>query len=247
MKILKIGTFNIQHGKDHVYYLETKKERIDFPLMASVIRAEELDICALNEVREESETPVGIDQAKEIAACLGYHYVFGKAIDFRGGAYGNAIVSRYPITRTRLHPIAIPKDQRLHEHSYYEDRVLLEADISVDGEILTLFACHFGLAPDEQEQAVKIIRAAQAETKTPIVLLGDFNVTPVTDIYRDLSETFTDAADGTRDDFTFPSHAPSRKIDYIFTSGACRSADFRVSAHVASDHRAVLTTLTFPV
>ena len=247
MKTLKIGTFNIQHGADHVYYLETKKERIDFPLMASVIRAEELDICALNEVREESETPVGIDQAKEIAACLGYHYVFGKAIDFRGGAYGNAIVSRYPITRTRLHPIAIPKEQRLPEHRYYEDRVLLEADVDVDGEILTVFACHFGLAPDEQEKAARIIRAAQAETKTPIVLLGDFNVTPDTAVYRSLAETFTDAADGTRDDFTFPSHAPSRKIDYIFTSGACQSADFRVSAHVASDHRAVLTTLTFPV
>lgn len=247
MKTLRIGSFNIQHGADHLYHLETKKERIDLPLMASVIRAEGLDICALNEVREESETPVGIDQAKEIADCLGYHDVFAKAIDFRGGAYGNAIISRYPITRTRLHPIGIPKDQRRETHRYYEDRVLLEADISVDGEILTVFACHFGLASDEQEKAVRIIRAAQSETATPIVLLGDFNITPDTDVYRTLCETFTDAADGTRDDFTFPSHAPSRKIDYIFTAGACRSANFRVSPHIASDHRAVLTELTFPV
>ena len=246
MQVIRIGTFNIQHGKDHMFYRETGTERIDFSLMASVIQKERLDICALNEVREESETPVGVDQAKEIASRLDYHFAFAKAIDFRGGGYGNAIVSRYPITRTHLHPIGIPKEVRA-KGFYYEDRVLLEADISVDGEILTVFACHFGLAPDEQALAVKIIRAAQEKALHPIVLLGDFNVTPDTDIYRALSESFTDLADGMREDFTFPSHAPSRKIDYIFVSGACRGTDFRVSDAIASDHRAITATVSFPL
>lgn len=245
MKAIRIGTFNIQHGKDHPYYLETKTERIDLPKMASLIREESLDICALNEVRNEEAVPGLVNQAKVIADCLGYTFYFAKAIDFRGGAYGNAIVSRYPITRVKTYPIAIPKESRIDGGHYYENRVLLMADIDVDGAILTVFACHFGLSPDEQALAVETARRALCETAHPVVFLGDFNVTPSSEIYASIAKNFTDAAPAGVNCFTFPSHAPNRKIDYIFTAGSAAAEDFTVCPQVYSDHRAVRATVYF--
>ena len=240
---VRIGTFNIQHGRDHLRYLETKTETIDLALMASVIRENALDVCALNEVRDEENTPVACNQAKELAALLGYHYHFAKAIDFRGGGYGNAIVSRYPIRSVRTYAIAIPKSERLDGGHYYEDRVLLSAELDVNGTPLTVLACHFGLAPDEQSLAVETAKRALAETHHPVILLGDFNVRPDSEIYRALAETFTDTSDGSKPDFTFPSHAPNRKIDYIFTASGARAGAFTICPRPASDHLAVYVDL----
>ncbi|MBO5271057.1 MAG: endonuclease/exonuclease/phosphatase family protein [Clostridia bacterium] len=243
MKTLRIGTFNIQHGQDHVKYLESKQDVIDLPRVASLIRAEGLDICAMNEVRNEENTAVAVNQAKVIGEALGYHYYFAKAINFRGGAYGNAIVSRYPIVKTVLYPIATAKEERVGKH-YYEDRVLLAADIDVDGEIVTFLVCHYGLAPLEQERAVAIAREVVQKAEHPVVYLGDFNVTPASDVYAQICTFLTDAADG-GDNFTFPSHAPSRKIDYIFTGNGASAKDFRICPEVVSDHCAITVELTF--
>lgn len=243
MKTVTIGTFNIQHGRDHAKYLETKTETIDLPLMASVIRDEVLDICALNEVR--NDVAIGrYDQAKAIGEALSYHWRFVKAIDSMGGEYGNAIVSRFPILSVKTYPLSVPKDARTKGH-YYEDRVLYAAELDVDGEILTVLGCHFGLAPDEATLAAETAARVLGETDHPVVLLGDFNVVPESPVYAMLTEHFTDAADDRDPYFTFPSHAPSRKIDYVFTANGAEATAFTVCPEVASDHRAVKATVTF--
>lgn len=243
MKQLKLGTFNIQHGRLHPRYLETKTETIDLEAMASVIRSEGLDACALNEVRND-EAVGSLYQAREIGESLGYHWRFIKAIDSMGGEYGNAIVSRYPILSVKVYPLVIPMDVRTPGH-HYEDRVLYSADLDVDGEILTVLGCHFGLAEDEATLAAETAAQALSETTHPVVLLGDFNIVPTSAIYGLLKKHFTDAADGTDPYFTFPSHAPSRKIDYIFTANGARADGFAVSKEIVSDHRAVTATVTF--
>ena len=246
MKTIQIGTFNIQHGADHKVYLASKKDYIDLPQVAEVIRSLRFDICALNEVRNEENTPVAVNQAKVIGEALGYHYYFAKAIDFRGGAYGNAIVSRYPIVKTLCYPITTTKEERGEPpHPYYENRVLLAADIDVDGEILTVLVCHYGLIPLEQTRAVEALRTALSEAKHPVVYLGDFNVTPDSDIYKEIASLLTDAASGEADHFTFPSHAPRKKIDYIFTGEGATAEDFTVAEVVASDHFPITAKVTF--
>ena len=47
----------------------------------------------LQEVWEEEDE----SQADKIANLLGYEFVYGKSFDFDGVAFGNAIVSKYPI------------------------------------------------------------------------------------------------------------------------------------------------------
>ena len=241
---LRIGTYNIQHGKSHRIYLAEKREVIDLSLFSDMIREKSLDVCALNEMRNQEMTEGLCNQAKVIGDALGYEWFFARAVDIRGGEYGNALVSRYPIKKVVTYPIAVPKSERT-TGEYFEDRVLLCADIDADGKIFTVMSCHFGLARSEQEKAVEIIREAVLQNPYPVVLLGDFNVTPDSDIYAALAELLSDAEHCSENKkFTFPSHAPNRTIDYIFTYGDCSTDHFCVAPEVRSDHLMVYTDLS---
>ena len=55
---LKIGTYNIQHGKHHGHFLKGGREVIDLPGDAAVLRGAGLDICGLNEVRNQEQVAV---------------------------------------------------------------------------------------------------------------------------------------------------------------------------------------------
>ena len=91
---VSVGTYNILHGLNYPKWLNGTEE-IDLTLVSDAIREMKLDICGLNEVRNQEEVPGLCNQAKVIAENLGYHYVFGKAINYRGGEYGNALVTRH--------------------------------------------------------------------------------------------------------------------------------------------------------
>ena len=101
---------------------------------------------------------------------------------------------------------------------------------------MTVLVSHFGLNPDEHENARDTLAGLLEPERC--VAMGDFNVTPESDILRPLRERMTDTADAfTEPLLSFPSDAPDRKIDYIFASRdlAVLSAD--IPAVIASDHR----------
>ena len=240
---LLIGSYNILHGRDYPYYLQTKEERIDLAQTASAIRDLKLDICGLNEVRNQENVAGLCHQAKEIARELGYYYAFGKAINHRGGEYGNALVSRYPILSTKVIPIVVPAEERI-EGQAYEDRALLCAEILVDGQKITVLVSHFGLNADEMEKAVAVVRDVAAGCDTPLMLMGDLNFKPDSPFYDALCGIFRDTAAIGEDPFhTFPSQKPDRKIDYVFISDAWETVDAYVPNVQYSDHRPYVTEL----
>lgn len=241
---LNIGTYNIQHGCDHAYYLANKQERIDLAGVAEVIRANGIDVCGLNEVRNQEGHEGLCDQAKAIAEQLGYHAVFAKAIDLRVGEYGNALVSRYPIEA--FHTVAIPAPAKEHRvgNGGYEDRVLLVAELTVDGERLTVMVCHFGLNPEEMQLAVDTVKQELLTVRTPVILMGDFNFTPDSAYYPQLSAVLKDTAEPIEAPLTWPSEAPTQKIDYLFRSDSL-TVERRWSPDVLqSDHRPIFLTVT---
>ena len=243
---VKIGTYNIQHGKKYSRFLETGEEKIDLLGVADVIRDAGVTICGLNEVRNQETVPGLCNQVKVIAEALGYHYVFAKAIDLRnGGVYGNALVSKYPILHWRTVPIAVPEAERVERKHKYENRVLLIAEIEVEGRMLTVLICHFGLNPDEIDEAVETIRRELSALETPIVLMGDFNLTPDTDSYTQLASLLRDTAREPERPLTFPSDKPDRKIDYVFVSKDVISSDVCVPAILQSDHRPYFLQIDF--
>ncbi|MBO5222222.1 MAG: endonuclease/exonuclease/phosphatase family protein [Clostridia bacterium] len=231
---LSIATFNIQHGKDYAHYKATGEEKIDLKLMADTIRAMNVSVCGLNEVRNQEEGGL-VNQAKVIGEHLGWNYAFVSAIPIKNGYYGNALVSRYPITAVKSVPIVTTPEER-GEGKHFENRVLLVATVQAEEKQITVMSCHFGLNPSEMDKAVQIVLDEGETVTTPMVFMGDLNLMPDNFRIQKLREAFTDSATvGEGDMLTFPSIDANRKIDYIFAKN-CKLLSSEVPQLVAADH-----------
>ena len=214
---------------------------IDFPIIAKTITDFGADFVGLNEIRGEGEHAEYTAQTERLAALTGMkYYYFAPALDVpNGGPYGNAILSKIPIVKAENIPVPDPCPKKYK--GYYETRCVLKAEL--EGGI-TVLITHFGLNPDEQENAVKTV--LDNLEKNRCVLMGDFNVTPEAPVLAPIREKMTDTADFfDSPKQSFPSDKPDRKIDYIFVSSDIEVKSADIPAIVASDHRPHVAEIDF--
>ena len=224
---MKIMTFNTQHCLDYI------NRRIDFSLMANTINDLNADIVALNEMFDNSHLEEFDHQTEKISKLTTLPYFFfAKAINDPAGEYGNGILSRYPIKSAESIIIPDPSPKQV-EGGYYETRCLLKAHLE-NG--LTVLVTHFGLNPDEQENAVKTVMEHLQDEKC--ILMGDFNVTPDDKVLLPIREKMKDTGDLFKEEkLSFPSDKPEIKIDYVFVSPDIEVVSADIPSIVASDHR----------
>ena len=223
---MKIMSFNTQHCKNYI------TGEIDFEVMANAIKLCGADVVGLNEMRGEGPHPDFTAQTERLSELTGMkHFYFAPALHLKKGLYGNAILSKYPIERAENIPIPDP-DAKKYD-GYYETRCVLKA--TLNGGI-TVLVTHFGLNPDEQENAVCTVLAHTVQEKC--ILMGDFNVRPGDPVLVPIREKMKDTADlFEKELFSNPSDAPTHKIDYIFVSPDVKVVAADIPAIVASDHR----------
>ena len=233
MKTLKVMTFNTQHCLDYL------AQKIDFEVMAEAIRKEEPDIVGLNEMRgagQNEEYAAQVDILSELTGMKYFH--FAPAIEFPGGGpYGNGFLSRIPIEKAET--VMIPDPVEKKYDGYYETRCILKA--TLEGGI-TVLCSHFGLNPDELENAVSTAVKNLAPQKC--ILMGDFNMRPEDKMLLPIREKMRDTADAFAGErLSWPSDKPQVKIDYIFVSPDVRVVSADSPATVASDHRPHVATV----
>lgn len=223
---LTVLSYNIRHGQG-------MDGRIDLERTAAVIRAAGADVVALQEVDRRTARSGGVDQPAELARLTGMHVVFGRAIDYDGGEYGNAVLSRQPALSSNVHPLP-----------GQEPRALLE----VRFKDLLFFASHLDVTRTEalrRQSAEKIIEIARARGKLPAVLAGDLNTVAGSETLNTLATGWQIAgADVERP--TVPVAEPRRQIDWILYRPAAgwRVESIRVIAEkMASDHRPIVAVL----
>ena len=132
---LRVLTYNIHHGQG-------TDERFDYERLARIIRGLSPDIVALQEVDRKTERASGIDQAARLAELCQMHYVYGQAMPFQNGQYGQAILSRFPIAKTIVHTLP----QRLGR----EPRVAVEAHMVVEGIGPLVFVGNAPMSPGQR-------------------------------------------------------------------------------------------------
>ena len=93
-RVLRVLSYNMHHG-------EGVDGRLDLPRIARVITRARPDVVALQEVDRETLRSQHVDQAAELARATRMHVVFGANIDLQGGQYGNAVLSRWPLSDAR--------------------------------------------------------------------------------------------------------------------------------------------------
>ncbi|GAB3987726.1 hypothetical protein GCM10028807_08790 [Spirosoma daeguense] len=229
-------TYNIHHCNP-----PSAGTNIEIDAIARVISKEKPDLVALQEVDVNTErSGKGVDQAKELARLTGMHYFFSKAIDHQGGDYGVAVLSRFPILESIRY--TLPVDPAIGG----EIRTI--AAITVDvakGKKITFASTHLDLKEDNRVIQSELIVKHFGDSKTPMILAGDFNALPDSKVIQYFDKMFTRSCQECG--FTIPVKNPNRTIDFImYKSGSTFS---NVSTRVideqyASDHLPVVADLT---
>lgn len=226
---MRLVTWNIHGGWG-------RDGRCDPGRIAALLQEMKCDVAALQEVNGGAE--VG-DQASFLGRRLGWSVAWGPNLLLRGHPYGNAILSRFPISRTRNYDLSVPSR---------EPRGCLRADLLLpDGGSLHVFDLHLGLSGGERRKQAAMLFSADLLRDTaleaPLVLCGDFNMwSPLPGpIFRLLRTALLDAAVVARSRrATYPSALPLLRLDRAYVdkgisvTGCGVVNDSRTRA--ASDH-----------
>jgi len=239
------------------------------PAVLETVAALDPDIACVQEVWIDGADSSAARVAERLG---GFHHVEASRLDVEGVGFGNAIVSRWPITGHQVLALPAPAGRD-------ELRTCLRADVETPSGPVQVFCTHLNWRFDEshvrQEQVRAIARfVADAPQRTyPPVLCGDLNAAPDSDEVRMLTGraavpverlVFHDAWEvagsgpGTTWSNANPHAAldlePDRRIDYVLVGwpkaggrghvAACEVVGTEpVAGVVPSDHYGVLATL----
>jgi endonuclease/exonuclease/phosphatase family metal-dependent hydrolase len=242
---IRVLTYNIFAGND-------LERRSNLARVAALIDTLRGDIVLLQEVDRLTGRSGGVDQPSVLADATGMHVVFGRSIDFGGGEYGNAILSRWAVRSVRV----LPLDSLLPTTvaaDVQEARTALHVVIETPAGPVHVVNTHL------DHRAGSAIRPAQAlsllayladavPADQPLILGGDLNAVPDAVEVRALRSRFVDTwlECGAGPGFTFRTDRPDRRIDYILLSGPPRCASARVVERPLSDHLPVFAEIVLP-
>jgi endonuclease/exonuclease/phosphatase family metal-dependent hydrolase len=253
---LRIMSFNIRlpAESDGVDYWETRK-----PLAVTMLREQAPDVIGLQELVKS--------QADYLARELPAYAWFGRGRNADGGGEhmgvfyrkdrlkvvesGDFWLSDTPdvpgsITWNHLYP-------RMVTWALFEQRS--------DGKRFYLFNTHLPYREQDEAARIKGVQAiarrlAALQAGVPIVLTGDFNTAPDTEVHAVLARTLQDAwttaprVEGSDATFHAFTGTPDRRIDWIFVRGvqleSITSVTTRWNHRYPSDHFPLVATLRLP-
>jgi len=216
--------------------------RLDVGRVSEVIARLKPDIVALQELDVGRARSGGVDQAHQIAQRLKMGFHFHPALKVEEELYGDAILTALPQRLIQSGPL--PGHPRIPQ---LEPRGALWLAVQVEGREVHILNTHLGLVPREQQiQAAWLAGPSWLGHPTlegPTILLGDFNATATSVVYRTLAAKLEPArrlAPNKASTSTFPSALPVLRIDHIFVSPEIEveqiTAPFEPWTRAASDH-----------
>jgi endonuclease/exonuclease/phosphatase family metal-dependent hydrolase len=226
---LTVLSYNIHHANP-----PSEPDKIDLEAIANVINESRADLVGLQEVDVHTiRSGKSSNQAEVLGEMTGMHVFFSRGIDYQGGEYGTAILSRYPIKQAER--FELPNLEGLQA----EPRTLAVVTVAVEGKWVKFANTHLDYTNGENNllQVNKILEMFKGE-ESPIILVGDFNALPDSPSIQLLDQHFTRSC-VVDCGFTIPQVQPNRTIDFIMAS---KDAPFEVTDHevidepYASDH-----------
>ena len=218
-------SYNVRSGKG----LDGKR---DLDRTAAVIRAAQADVVALQEIDSAARRSDGKDVAAVLGKKCSMYHTFSKAIDFDGGGYGVALLSREK-------PVAV---QRFALAGREEARTLLV----VEFEQYIVASTHLSLTAEDRMASLSVIDSVAMAARKPIFIAGDWNATPDSEFGRKLGETMQYLTDTAA--CTFPADEPKTVIDYIVTPHKQTVEVLHrevINEPLASDHRPLRVVVKF--
>ena len=232
--------YNVHAGKDAAG--EDNIERV-----AALVREAGADVVLLQEVDRRTRRSGLVDQPVMLAQRTGFSMAFGKTLDYDGGEYGIAVLSRWPIAQESLVRLPVdPPQQRAG--GAYEPRGAQRVVVRGPGGEITVINTHLDPSRDDRYrlQELRTVLSLARGAGSRVVVGGDFNSTPESDVQArarsgGLRDAWLECGHGVG--FTYPAAAPTKRIDYLYLAGTATCAEATVLETTASDHRPLLVVV----
>ncbi|MCA9244715.1 MAG: endonuclease/exonuclease/phosphatase family protein [Phycisphaerales bacterium] len=225
--------------------------RFDPDRIGSVIRHYDPDIALLQEVDRYAPRSGRLDLASHLANLLDHrHRAVSMNVHLKQGRYGNATLTRFPISRQYHIDLTISwRKRRGAQHT----RIHVRNGHMV--RTVDVFNVHLGLSARERNRQVRMLLESpdvrRLGADDAVIVAGDVNdwrglLPPLME--NEGGFRFARAATG-RPIRTFPSYAPTGALDRVFFRGplsVTHVARSRLSvARVASDHLPLIVDFEF--
>lgn len=232
--VIRVLTFNIYHG-------ETMNHDFDLDKIAKVINESGADFVALQEVDFKTNRAHNFDLVTELAWRCKMQGIFGKAMEYDGGEYGEGLLSKYSFLKTINYALPYSEGN--------EPRAALEAIIILPtGDTISFIATHLDHLKEDTDRILQAIEINRIYTNTryPSILAGDLNDTPNSKSINTLEHIWTASYHSSETLATYPATSPQEKIDYIMYQPAHQWRVLKsetICDTIASDHCAYLVSL----
>jgi endonuclease/exonuclease/phosphatase family metal-dependent hydrolase len=231
---IRVLTFNILHGA-------TTQNDFNLDTIASVIKRTNPDLVALQEVDFKTNRAHNYDLVTELGWRTKMAPLFGRAMPYEGGEYGEGVLSKWSLLSSRNVPLPHSPEN--------EPRAALEiTTLTPWGDTISFVGTHLDHLRNDVDRIAQVrkINEVFSKNKHPTILAGDLNDVPGSTAIDILEIMWSPSYDRNNIARTFPSDNPTKKIDYVMVYPSNR---FRVVSQevicdqVASDHCAYLVVL----
>ncbi len=206
--------------------------------VAKVLSELEADVIALQEVVSLKGGRKEQNQAQYLADAVGLDYYIGETRKLRGAAYGNVIISRFPVKDVKVYDLTASDRER---------RGCIRCDLEVaSGKIIHLFNIHLGTGYIERRKQARLLMSRDVllspQLKHPRLLIGDFNEWTRGLVSKTLQHSFqsVDIQLHLNRKRTYPGVLPIMHLDHMYFDKDLVLEKFSLHrsrmALVASDH-----------
>ena len=232
--VIRVLTFNILHGA-------TTHGDFDLDVIAQVIKDADPDFVALQEVDFRTNRAKKYDLVQELGWRTALIPLFGRAMPYDGGEYGEGILSRHTFLSTRN--VALPHSEGKEPRTALEIVTVLNT-----GDTIAFVGTHLDHTNPETDRVAQVgkINDVFSLNRYPTILAGDLNAVPGSTPINVLEEVWMPSYDKLRVDHTYPSSGPVKKIDYVMCYPKNRWEIIETEVipdPIASDHCAYLVVL----
>ncbi len=207
---LRLLTYNIHGAKG-------TDRRCDFERIGSFLKVQNIDIALLQEFDTRPKNRSTENDIKDMKSDHFSYFEAAPTIRGSHGWYGNAIFSKFPISKSSIIDISAPGR---------EPRNILDAFIETPKGTLRVVNTHKGLRPSERSLQYEILhRLLDIKCELPLILGGDINEWALlTGPIKKINEVLKPISPGP----TFPTFYPMFNLDRMW----CRPQHLVTSAQV---------------
>lgn len=139
-----------------------------------MLAAIDADVVLLQEIDVGVLRTGEVDQARRLGEGLGMQHAFAAALEWDGGDFGLAVLSRLPMSRAQR--------ISLDSEGGYEPRIAFDVTVCAGSRLLRLVDVHADFVPEVNvRNLVELAELLGPLSSSPLVLGGDFNATPQTE------------------------------------------------------------------